>query len=121
MFYKNTLFLLVFVIVFDQDLNTIYKDWEKFAPQFLDFYYTQPKKLHLITVKNITKFYMGEEKIDQNLNKFRRIFTDRIFRVDAETAVKMQANVTKSPVFYLWFCYAGDNNEAKSKRFVESI
>ncbi|KAH0821913.1 hypothetical protein GEV33_000878 [Tenebrio molitor] len=42
------------------------------------------------------------------------MFSDRIFLVDAETSARMQAKASSSPVYYYYFSYPGDNNEAKS-------
>lgn len=40
-----------------------------------------------------------------------QIFTDRFFGVPGEVAAKMQAKVSKSPVYYYFFNYRGGENK----------
>jgi acetylcholinesterase len=68
------------------------------------------------TTRKIKKFYLKNKQVDEtNFYDFVQMFSDRNFLVDTETAVKWQAKVTNSPVYYFYFSYIGDNNENKSK------
>jgi carboxylesterase type B len=66
--------------------------------------------------QKIRQFYLGKDQksFEQIKDKVIKMFSDRIFLVDAETSARMQAKVASSPVYYYYFSYPGDNNEAKS-------
>jgi carboxylesterase type B len=65
--------------------------------------------------KKIREFYLGQDQnsFDQNYDKLIKMFSDRMFLVDAETSVRLQAKASSSSVYYYYFSYPGDNNEAK--------
>jgi bile salt-stimulated lipase len=110
------LFLLMEVSVLGNDLAHVSTNWESLAPDLLDFNYTLAPSLWKDTTKKITEFYLGKGQIDfdQNKDKVIKMFSDRIFLVDAETSVRMQAKASSSPVYYYYFSYPEENNEAKS-------
>ncbi|RZC38389.1 COesterase and/or Abhydrolase 3 domain containing protein, partial [Asbolus verrucosus] len=106
------LFLLLQVF---KDLQVINDEWENLAPILLEYNYTLPQPLWTTTAKKVKEFYLGEgQDISQeNMLKVMQIFTDRGFLVGAETAVKKQAKVAKSPIYYYFFAYPGDDNEQR--------
>ncbi|XP_063906551.1 venom carboxylesterase-6-like [Zophobas morio] len=102
------------VAYFMEDLDNIDVHWEEWAPAFLEFNYTLSSSLWESTARKIKEHYLGDEHIKkENVLKLIQIFSDRYFLNDAETAVRMQAKVNKSPVYYYLFGYPGDNNEQK--------
>ncbi|KAJ3666604.1 hypothetical protein Zmor_002040 [Zophobas morio] len=102
------------VSFFLEDLDNIDVNWEEWAPAFLEFNYTLSSSLWKSTARKIKEHYLGGEHFNkENLLKLIQIFSDRYFLNDAETAVRMQAKVNKSPVYYYLFGYPGDNNEQK--------
>ena len=104
--------------VFLEDLDNIDVHWEEWAPAFLEFNYTLSSSLWKSTARKIKEHYLGGEHFNkENLLKLIQIFSDRYFLNDAETAVRMQAKVNKSPVYYYLFGYPGDNNEQKRMVF----
>jgi carboxylesterase type B len=74
------------------------------------------------TTRKIKKFYLKNKQVDEtNFYDFVQMFSDRNFLVDTETAVKWQAKVTNSPVYYFYFSYIGDNNENKTVKHSDDI
>ncbi|KAJ3621323.1 hypothetical protein MTP99_003474 [Tenebrio molitor] len=115
---SNTLHEGTFPVMFSvlgNDLAHVSTNWESLAPDLLDFNYTLAPSLWKDTTKKITEFYLGKGQIDfdQNKDKVIKMFSDRIFLVDAETSVRMQAKASSSPVYYYYFSYPEENNEAK--------
>ncbi|RZB39767.1 venom carboxylesterase-6-like [Asbolus verrucosus] len=98
------------------DLETVNKRWDDLAPILLDYNYTLPLSAWKITAEKAKQFYLGDNQdiTHENFLKFVKLFTDRHFLMEAEDAVKMQANVTQSPVYYYFFGYPGDNNADKT-------
>jgi carboxylesterase type B len=98
-------------------LDNISTNWESLAPVLLDFNHTLAPSLWKDAAQKIRQFYLGKDQknFDQNHDEFIKMFSDRIFTVDAETAVRMQARASSSPVYYYYFSYPGDNNDAKGE------
>ena len=100
---------------FIEDLDYVDKNWEDLAPKFLEFNYTLHPSQWAPVSKKIKQFYFGDDHFSKkNVLKLVQMFSDRFFLADAETSVRMQAKVAKSPVYYYIFTYPGDNNDNKS-------
>ncbi|KYB24865.1 Venom carboxylesterase-6-like Protein [Tribolium castaneum] len=97
------------------DLDHIYQNWESLAPTFFEFIHTLPPSQHERVSEQILEYYLGKnQKLTQeNSDKFTKMFSDRIFLIDSESATKLQAKTAKSPVYYYFFTYFGDFNQLK--------
>nr|WCC58152.1 carboxylesterase [Pharsalia antennata] len=94
-------------------LEEINENWAKYSPYLLDCNYTLPESKRGKVSKKILDHYLGlGEKINrENFKEFTQIFTDRYFGVPGETAAKMQAKVSNSPVYYYFFNYREGENK----------
>ncbi|CAH1379637.1 unnamed protein product [Tenebrio molitor] len=103
------------VMFLDKDLDNINTNWDSLAPVLLDFNDTLAPSLWKDAAQKIREFYLGKDQTNfaQNHDKLVNMFSDRFFLVDAEISVRHQAKVSSSPVYYYYFTYPGDNNEAK--------
>jgi thymidylate kinase len=103
----------------NSDISALENDleWESLAPVLLDFNDTLAPSLWKNTAQKIREFYLGQDQnsFDQNYDKLIKMFSDRMFLVDAETSVRLQAKASSSSVYYYYFSYPGDNNEAKGE------
>ena len=94
--------------------DTFDKDWETLAPIILDFNYTLDHSLWASTAKKIRQYYFGEKKMDKEaIMEFTKMIGDRMFLVDSEKSVKLQAKAATSPVYYYYFSYPGDDENMK--------
>ncbi|CAH1379665.1 unnamed protein product [Tenebrio molitor] len=102
------------VLFLGKDLDNISTNWESLAPILLDFNDTLAPSLWKDAAQKIRQFYLGKDQTNlaQNYDKLIQMVSDRIFLVDAETSVRLQAKASSSPVYYYHFSYPGDNNEA---------
>jgi carboxylesterase type B len=100
----------------EKDFDNVSTNWESLAPILLDFNDTLAPSLWKDAAQKIRQFYLGKDQksFEQIKDKVIKMFSDRIFLVDAETSARMQAKASSSPVYYYYFSYPGDNNEAKS-------
>lgn len=96
-------------------MDTINKQWEKLAPYLLDFNYTLAASSWKNAAEEIKKFYVGkyEDISKDNFDTVINIFSDRIFLSGSESAVRLQAKVNKSPVYFYSFGFLGDYNKDK--------
>ncbi|RZC33123.1 venom carboxylesterase-6-like [Asbolus verrucosus] len=99
-----------------KDLANVNEKWGEIAPFLLDYNYTLATLLWETTAKKIKKHYLGqnEEINEANFMKLVQMFSDRLFLVDAEYAVRLQGKVNKSPVYYYRFTYPGDHSTNKT-------
>lgn len=88
------------------DLDYINKNWDSLAPIFFEYNKT------LQVSGKIRDFYLGENQIltPESSEKFVKMFSDRLYFIDGENSVKLQANTSKQ-VFYYFFTYLGDFND----------
>ncbi|XP_063906555.1 carboxylic ester hydrolase-like [Zophobas morio] len=94
--------------------DTFDKDWETLAPIILDFNYTLDHSLWASTAKKIRQYYFGEKKMDKEaIMEFTKMIGDRMFLVDSEKSVKLQAKAATSPVYYGYLSYPGDDENMK--------
>ncbi|XP_023311620.1 venom carboxylesterase-6-like [Anoplophora glabripennis] len=96
-----------------QKLEEVDEKWVEISPYMLDYNETLPVSERETVAKAVLDYYLGPgEKIDKkNFKKFTQIITDRFFAVPAELSVKLQANVTKSPVYHYIFNYTDGENK----------
>ncbi|XP_011705733.1 PREDICTED: venom carboxylesterase-6-like, partial [Wasmannia auropunctata] len=95
-------------INYDESLKQLNDNWDILGPDFLDFNYTIPKEKHVEIARLIKKHYFGAKPIDrQSTKELVQMTSDRLFLVDAEKAVRMQAKVNQNPVWYYYFSYRG--------------
>lgn len=89
-------------------LKKLNDNWSDIVPHLLDYNYTIPDK-NLNKVSNkIREFYFGQEDVSlKTRDKVVKMVGDRYFVVDTVRASKLQAAVTKSPVYYYYFGYQG--------------
>ncbi|XP_023310995.1 venom carboxylesterase-6-like isoform X3 [Anoplophora glabripennis] len=90
-----------------QKLDEVDEKWVEILPYLLDCNETLPVSERETVAKELLDYYLGPgEKISKNnYVEFTQILTDRLFGVPAELSVKLQANVTKSPVYLYIFNY----------------
>ncbi|XP_023311616.1 venom carboxylesterase-6 isoform X1 [Anoplophora glabripennis] len=90
-----------------EQLEEVDEKWVEIAPYLLNFNDTLSASDKETVAKEVLDYYLGPgEKIDKkNFKKFTQIITDRLFAVPAELSVRLQANVTKSPVYHYIFNY----------------
>lgn len=82
------------------------RNWNELAPHILDYNYTIAKEAKNLISTEIKKYYMGGRPITRKtFNELVQMIGDRHFVVDAEKAAKLQAAVTKSPVYFYYFNY----------------
>ncbi|KAF2892558.1 hypothetical protein ILUMI_13618 [Ignelater luminosus] len=99
------------VITFKDKLDDIDKQWNKAMPFLLDYNYTVSNIRKDEVSQKIRKYYLGEEKLsDSNIHKLIKLFGDRYFVVDFEKAARLQAKVTKSPVYSYMYGYEGEGS-----------
>ncbi|XP_018566160.1 venom carboxylesterase-6-like [Anoplophora glabripennis] len=94
-------------------LGEINEKWVELSPELLDYNDTLPASRREVVAKEVLDHYLGPgENINKkNFKKFTQIFTDRFFAVSAELSTKLQAKVTKSPVYFYIFNYTEGENK----------
>lgn len=81
-------------------------NWNEKLPHLLDFFHTIPIKFHNETASKIREHYLNDNPIDkQNSRSVVKMVGDRLFKVDAEKAARLQANANKSPVLFYHYSY----------------
>ncbi|XP_018562928.1 venom carboxylesterase-6 isoform X2 [Anoplophora glabripennis] len=90
-----------------EQLEEVDEKWVEIAPYLLNCNDTLSASDKETVAKEVLDYYLGPgEKIDKkNFKKFTQIITDRLFAVPAELSVRLQASVTKSPVYHYIFNY----------------
>ncbi|XP_053988368.1 carboxylic ester hydrolase-like [Hylaeus volcanicus] len=87
-------------------LKELNDDWDKIAPSLLDFNDT----VSLSQQKNVSemarKHYLGSKSINSVTDKHVvQMIGDRLFKVDFEKAVRLQAKINRSPVWTYYYTY----------------
>lgn len=103
---------------FIDDFDNVINNWKKLAPSLLDFNYTLSKSQHEEVSQKLLEHYLGENEISKE--KLIKMFSDRVWIIDAEASTKLQAKATKSPVYYYLFTYLGDFNHFKRKTILRN-
>ncbi|XP_039291964.1 venom carboxylesterase-6 [Nilaparvata lugens] len=92
-------------------LKELDERWLELAPHVLDFNFTIPLNLQKDAAIKIKKEYLGDQPISRQTNRqLTHMFGDRLYVVDVERAARLQAAVTKSPVYFYRFAYRGKHS-----------
>ncbi|KAF5292796.1 hypothetical protein FQA39_LY13841 [Lamprigera yunnana] len=87
-------------------LEEINERWDEIMPCALDYNDTASERDKIAIAQKIRKRYFKNESVTfNNTNKLIDLFTDRAFLTDAETAIRLHARISKSPVYYYRFNY----------------
>ncbi|RZC40528.1 COesterase and/or Abhydrolase 3 domain containing protein [Asbolus verrucosus] len=91
-----------------QYLTDIDTRWNELIPLILDYNYTVDAKLHDEVSQKIRKHYLGNRRVSrQTFKDFIPIVSDRIFVIDIQKTIQLQASITKSSVYSYYFTYRG--------------
>ncbi|KAK5648891.1 hypothetical protein RI129_003783 [Pyrocoelia pectoralis] len=103
---KNEGIYPVGFFVLYRKLDELNEKWDDIMPFALDYFdTTSSENRNNITGEIRTRYFNNEKLTIANIDKLIDLFTDRAFLVDAETSVKLHAEVSKSPVYYYFFEY----------------
>ncbi|XP_060536329.1 venom carboxylesterase-6-like isoform X2 [Cylas formicarius] len=92
--------------VFLNKIKEVDEDWNRTMLYSLDLQNTVDENNQLDVMQKIREHYLGNEPLTRkNIFSLVEIFTDRLFTVDAEEAVRLHARAVKSPVYYYFFTY----------------
>lgn len=105
-------------------------------PQLLDYNYTIPPEKQDLVSETIKRTYLGDQPLSTKnfmdfidvsiLYSFKLLYlllinlqmiSDRMFCISAEDATKMQAENSKSRLFYYFFDYIGEEKESDTELF----
>ena len=102
------------ILVLPKDVFDFNTDWQRFGPILLDFNYTIGSSLWSSTWERIKNFYFDDKAINaENFDILCNMYGDRTFTVDAQNVARIQASVTKSPVYYYYFRYKKEDDKCK--------
>jgi hypothetical protein len=102
----NKHFICTEFITKDNLLKQLNDYWDYIAPYLLDFYDTVPIDQQKQVAERIRSYYLGSRPINKNtISEIIRMMGDRLFDVDFEKAVRLQANINKSPVWTYYYSY----------------
>ncbi|KAB0798687.1 hypothetical protein PPYR_09680 [Photinus pyralis] len=103
---KNEGIYPVGFFVLYRKLSELDEKWNDIAPFALDYFHTTSDENRSDITKEIRSQYLNNEELNlENIDKLIDLFSDRAFLVDAETAVRLHAKASKSPVYYYFFEY----------------
>nr|WCC58196.1 carboxylesterase [Pharsalia antennata] len=89
-----------------QTLSELDKRWSEIAPYALDIQDTVAKADQLDVVTKARKYYLKDEPMTKdNIYSLVELFTDRIFKMSCEKAIRAHVAAVKSPVYYYVFAY----------------
>ncbi|CAH1115869.1 unnamed protein product [Psylliodes chrysocephalus] len=92
--------------VMNQMMGELDTKWNEIAPYLLDLYETVDKSKQLDMMQKIKKFYFDDKPIsDETTYNMVQMTSDRFYFMDCEKALRLQARVNKSPVYYYFFSY----------------
>lgn len=94
-----------------QNLNN---DWNSICPLLFDFNYTAPQEQHATISQSIRKHYFGTSEVNkENFRPLIKLATDRLFLYDSQKAAKIQAEKSRSSVWYYHYSYRGTDSLSK--------
>ncbi|XP_044261974.1 venom carboxylesterase-6-like [Tribolium madens] len=97
-----------------KELDFVNKNWTEMARYILDYNDTLATPMWKTTAQKIRNFYFEDEEIsEKNFEKLVKLVSDR-FLVDVDSAIKLQAKSTKSPVYYYQFGFPSDSSTNKT-------
>nr|WBY51148.1 carboxylesterase [Holotrichia parallela] len=94
--------------------------WLELAPFVLDYNYTVAAGKKDDVSKKIKRAYLKKKRISsETFRVFVDMMSDRLFCISAEIAAKMHAFQARSPVYFYYFAYLGDEIESFSIHFTK--
>lgn len=85
--------------------------WDEIAPYLLDFNYTIPLDQHRQVAKKIKNYYLRSGPINYDkVESIIQMMSDRLFNIDFEKAVRLQARINKSPVWTYYYSYRAEHS-----------
>lgn len=103
---------------FDEYLDYLDKRWNYIMPYILHYNDVVPAyQLNKVGTKIRLEYLKNEEVGKRNFEKFVRILSDRLFLKDIESASRLQAAATKSPVYCYYFNYRGVNSKSNFRTY----
>nr|AEE61414.1 unknown [Dendroctonus ponderosae] len=80
--------------------------WYDIMQYGLELQYTVEPHLQKDVLRRIKKYYFKNDPISaDNMESFVNLVTDRMFSIDTEKAIRMQAHAAKSDIYYYIFAY----------------
>ncbi|XP_043254443.1 venom carboxylesterase-6-like [Colletes gigas] len=85
--------------------------WDNISPFLLDFNYTIPLEEHKTVSEMIRKHYLGSDNICSKTSAaVVQMMSDRLFKLDYAKAVRLQAEMHKSPVWTYLYSYRAQHS-----------
>ncbi|XP_031779585.1 venom carboxylesterase-6-like [Nasonia vitripennis] len=100
----------------DNVLKDLNDNWISIAPHshLLQYNYTLPRRLHKILAVAARKFYFGNKKINTTTASASiRMLSDKHHFTGIEQGVRLQAMVTKSPVYFYYYSFHGSQSRSE--------
>ncbi|XP_025830548.1 venom carboxylesterase-6-like, partial [Agrilus planipennis] len=92
-------------------LQEIQEQWDTLLPHILDFNHTLCSEKLNPVAQEIRDYYFKDKPISENsFSTLVKLIGDRLFVVDIETAAKLQASRSSSPVYFYYFTYIGTHS-----------
>ncbi|KAF2900142.1 hypothetical protein ILUMI_06060 [Ignelater luminosus] len=102
-------------------LPDLEKRWEELAPYVLDYWSSVPSEMQASVAQKIKEYYLHGRSISrESFPELVQMMSDRLFVVDAEKAARLQAKANKSPVYYYYFSYLGEEIPTLAVYFTHS-
>ncbi|XP_057659861.1 venom carboxylesterase-6-like [Diorhabda carinulata] len=103
---------------FDEYLDYLDKRWNYIMPYILHYNDVVPaSQLNQIGTKIRLEYLKNKEVGKRNFEKFIQILSDRLFLRGIETASRLQAAATESPVYCYYFNYRGVNSKSNFRTY----
>lgn len=85
--------------------------WNDIAPYLLDFNNTILLDQHKQVAEKIKNYYLGSGPINYDkVGSIIQMMSDRLFNIDFEKAVRLQARINKSPVWIYYYSYKAERS-----------
>ncbi|KAB0793257.1 hypothetical protein PPYR_12877 [Photinus pyralis] len=93
----------------DKYLEELKEKWTKVLPSILHYEDTIPRdRLEAVSIK-IREFYFKNKPVSREMSQeLIKIASDRLFFVDTDKSIRLQARANKSPTYYYYFAYTGE-------------
>ncbi|KAH1014979.1 hypothetical protein HUJ05_012772 [Dendroctonus ponderosae] len=99
-------FFFIKVIAASKTYEEIEDKWYDIMQYGLELQYTVEPHLQKDVLRRIKKYYFKNDPISaDNMESFVNLVTDRMFSIDTEKAIRMQAHAAKSDIYYYIFAY----------------
>jgi carboxylesterase type B len=94
----------------EETLKVLEREFDDLIPHILDYNYTVPKEIRKEVTDHIRQHYFRGQPVSKSIKQIIQMITDRVYLVDGARATKLQAAVTKSPVYFYLFGYRGKHS-----------